>query len=77
MLADDPGDVEPAPRPPQPRGTFAAVAYGGLIPFVAVGIRRLHDTGRSGRRCLPACACLIVLISWAEPSRPHVDQYGP
>ncbi|GAA3357357.1 DUF805 domain-containing protein [Saccharopolyspora gregorii] len=133
-MAADPGDVEPAPRPPQPRVTsaaavrgafrksfqargrasrsefwlfalfygamtgtplillgaapdlvwqgilaFAAIAYGGLIPFVAAGIRRLHDTGRSGLWCLllPTCLFFVVLILWTEPSQPHANQHGP
>ncbi|MEU6128142.1 DUF805 domain-containing protein [Saccharopolyspora sp. NPDC047091] len=134
-MKDELGDVEPAPRPPQPRVTFAAAVRGGvrksfqardrasrsefwlfalfygalicalliflvaipenlhwlgilvyaaganagLIPFIAVGIRRLHDTGRSGFWCLllPTCFFFIVLVFWVEPSRPHANQYGP
>lgn len=51
-----------------------------LIPFVAVGVRRLYDTGRSGGWCwmLPSLVGFVVLvIFWSEPSQPDANRYGP
>lgn len=52
-----------------------------LIPGIAVGVRRLHDTGRSGWMLLIS---LIPLIGWiwiivllATDSTPGENQYGP
>ena len=52
-----------------------------LIPALAVTIRRLHDTNRSGWWCL---IHFIPLIGWipfymfmGEDSQPSENQYGP
>lgn len=57
---------------------FVAV-YVLLIPFITAGIRRLHDTGRSGAwfLLLPTFLFFIVLILWTEPSQPHANRFGP
>jgi uncharacterized membrane protein YhaH (DUF805 family) len=50
-----------------------------IVPWISAGMRRLHDTGRSGGWCflLPsALGLLIVLILWTEPSQPHANRYG-
>lgn len=52
-----------------------------LIPSLAVSVRRLHDTGRSGVYLLFALIPLvgaILLIIWAcEDSQPGANEYGP
>lgn len=52
-----------------------------LIPGIAVAVRRLHDTGRSGWWILIALIPLvgaILLIVWlATDSDPAPNQYGP
>ncbi|HLS16517.1 MAG TPA: DUF805 domain-containing protein [Paenalcaligenes sp.] len=52
-----------------------------LIPSIAVGIRRLHDTGRTGWWLLlvfiPIIGPLIVLILMLLDSKPGTNQYGP
>ncbi len=52
-----------------------------LVPSLAVGARRLHDTGRSGWWLLIALIPLvgaIVLIYFAvQDSQPGENQYGP
>jgi uncharacterized membrane protein YhaH (DUF805 family) len=53
---------------------FAALFYvGTLLPSIAVGIRRLHDTNRSGWWLLvglvPFVGWLILLIFMTQPGR--------
>ena len=52
-----------------------------IIPFWAVGVRRLHDTGRSGwALCwglFPFIGGFIVLYMTAEDSQPGKNQWGP
>jgi len=51
-----------------------------LVPFIAVGVRRLHDTGRSGGWCwmlLSAIGFVVLLILWSEPSQPDANQIRP
>ena len=51
-----------------------------LLPFFAVGARRLHDTGRSGwwylLMLIPA-AGLLLYVFWALPSKPEPNRHGP
>ena len=52
-----------------------------LTPGLAVSVRRLHDTGRSGWLILIALipiVGLIILIVWAaQDGQPDDNQYGP
>ncbi len=52
-----------------------------LLPTIAVGIRRLHDTGRSGWWYLlilvPCIGALVLLIWFVQDSEPGKNQYGP
>ena len=52
-----------------------------LIPGLAVSVRRLHDTNRSGWWILtglvPILGWIALLIFYVEDSRPGVNQYGP
>lgn len=54
---------------------------GVLIPSVAVTVRRLHDTGRSGWWFLigfiPLLGGLILLYFAISDSQPGTNQYGP
>ena len=45
-----------------------------IIPNIAVGIRRMHDTDRSGWWIL---APIVNLIYWAEDSKPGSNRFGP
>lgn len=51
-----------------------------LIPSIAVGIRRLHDTGRSGWWLLlvfiPVIGSLILLVLMLLNSQPGTNAYG-
>jgi uncharacterized membrane protein YhaH (DUF805 family) len=52
-----------------------------LLPSIAVGVRRLHDTGRSGFWLLlwfvPVVGWIIVLIFLVQPGSPDPNAYGP
>ncbi len=52
-----------------------------LIPSVAVAVRRLHDTNRSGWWLLialfPIIGGLVVLVLLCQDSQPGENQYGP
>ena len=51
-----------------------------IIPGIAVGIRRLHDTGRSGWWLLvglvPFVGWIILIIFLVQDSQPFDNQYG-
>lgn len=52
-----------------------------LLPSIGVGIRRLHDTGRTGWWLLvgfiPVVGTLILLIFYIQDSTPGDNEYGP
>lgn len=52
-----------------------------LIPSLAVGVRRLHDTNRSGWWLLigliPVLGAIVLIIFFVQDSDPGVNQYGP
>jgi uncharacterized membrane protein YhaH (DUF805 family) len=52
-----------------------------LIPSLAVGVRRLHDTGRSGWWLLisliPLIGAIILLVFACQDSEENDNQYGP
>lgn len=52
-----------------------------LIPAIAVGVRRLHDTGRSGWWMLialvPFIGSIVLIVFFVLDSDPGTNQYGP
>ncbi len=72
-------------------GTYSAAASIGiltaiytlavLIPGIAVSVRRLHDTGRTGWWLLivlvPLIGALVLLIFMLIDSQPGQNAYGP
>ncbi|MEO9952909.1 DUF805 domain-containing protein [Nonlabens sp.] len=59
---------------------YILYAVATIIPSVAVTIRRLHDTGRSGWTFLLAfvpVASIIILIYLTEDSKYDANQWGP
>mgnify|MGYP003501014650 FL=1 len=52
-----------------------------LLATLAVGCRRLHDTGKSGWLQLlwliPCVGWIIMIIFWAQPGTAGDNQYGP
>lgn len=52
-----------------------------LIPSLAVGVRRLHDTGRNGWWLLigliPLIGAIVLLVFFFQDSQPGNNEYGP
>lgn len=52
-----------------------------LLPGIAVGIRRLHDTGRSGWWLLialvPLIGEIVLIVFMVQDSVPGTNAYGP
>ncbi len=57
------------------------IALGHIIPSIAVGVRRLHDTNRSGWWYfiifIPLIGILVMLYWMIKASDPGDNQYGP
>ena len=51
-----------------------------LIPSIAVSVRRLHDTGRSGWWLLiiliPLIGAIVLLVFFLQDSKPGENQFG-
>src|SRR5687767_8368297 len=60
---------------------FCVVMLGLLIPSIAVGVRRLHDTNRSGWWILigliPLIGILVLIIFYVLPGTPGENRFGP
>lgn len=60
-------------------GTIYALAV--LIPSIAVSVRRLHDTGRSGWwlliLLLPLIGVIVILVFMLLDSNAEDNEYGP
>lgn len=56
-------------------------ALATLLPGLAVSVRRLHDTGRSGWwifiGAIPLIGFIIFLVFMCEDSKPEDNQWGP
>jgi len=54
---------------------------GVLLPMIAVSVRRLHDTDRSGWWLLalffPFLGVVVLLLFMAQESDPKSNEYGP
>ena len=52
-----------------------------LIPCIAVAVRRLHDSNRSGWWLLlgliPLIGTIVILVFMCQDSQPGENQYGP
>ena len=52
-----------------------------LIPSLAVGVRRLHDTGRSGWWFLialvPLIGFIVLIVFFAQDGTPGSNKWGP
>jgi uncharacterized membrane protein YhaH (DUF805 family) len=63
-------------------GLFSGIyALAMLVPSLAVGARRLHDTGRSGwwqlLSLIPILGILILIFFFVQDSQSGDNQYGP
>ena len=54
---------------------------GTIVPGIAVGIRRLHDTDRSGWWVLialvPVLGAIVLLVFFVSNGTPGENQFGP
>ena len=52
-----------------------------LLPSIAVGIRRLHDTDRSGWWLLigmiPLLGAIVLIVFFVQDSKPGDNRFGP
>jgi uncharacterized membrane protein YhaH (DUF805 family) len=52
-----------------------------IVPSLAVGVRRLHDTGRSGWWILidlvPIVGAIVLIVFFVQDSAPGANEYGP
>jgi uncharacterized membrane protein YhaH (DUF805 family) len=52
-----------------------------IVPGIAVGVRRLHDTNRSGWwyfiGLIPIVGSIILIVFYAMDSQPGDNRYGP
>lgn len=52
-----------------------------LVPSLAVGARRLHDTGRSGwwqlLVLIPIVGIIVLIVWWASRGKDEANEYGP
>ena len=60
---------------------YGLYALALLIPNIAVAVRRLHDTGRSGWFLLigliPLIGAIVLIVFFVQDSQPGDNQYGP
>jgi uncharacterized membrane protein YhaH (DUF805 family) len=63
----------------EPLGIVVGLAV--LLPNLAVGARRLHDTGRSGwwqlLLLLPVIGVIVLIVWWATKGEPGDNRFGP
>jgi uncharacterized membrane protein YhaH (DUF805 family) len=62
------------------RIVFVLYILAFLVPSIAVGIRRLHDTNKTGwlmLLCLTVIGIIPLLVFWAMEGTPGENQYGP
>lgn len=56
-------------------------AIAAIIPAIAIGVRRLHDIGKSGWWYLlilvPIVGAIILIIWFIRDSQPGDNQWGP
>jgi uncharacterized membrane protein YhaH (DUF805 family) len=52
-----------------------------LLPSLAVGVRRLHDTGRTGWWLLiglvPLVGLIVLIVFFVAPGNPGANAHGP
>jgi uncharacterized membrane protein YhaH (DUF805 family) len=59
----------------------AIYGLGVLLPSIAVGVRRLHDTNRSGWWLLiglvPVIGVIVLIVFFVQDSQPGANDFGP
>jgi len=84
VFGDEVASINPSDISTLPMGLYSVLGLFQLVfllPNLAVGVRRLHDTGRSGWWLLLSFLCCvgpIILIIWCcKPSDETENEYGP
>ena len=79
QLAGGALDAALFPRTFGPIGTLAGLAL--LLPYLAVGARRLHDTDRSGWWLLlslvPVIGAIVLIVFFVQRGTPGENRFGP
>jgi uncharacterized membrane protein YhaH (DUF805 family) len=56
-------------------------AMGAIVPSVCLGIRRMHDIGKSGwwllLALIPFVGLIVLIVFYCLDSQPGENQYGP
>ena len=59
-------------------GLYALIVF---LPSLAVGVRRLHDVGKSGAWLLialiPLVGLIVLLVFTCQEGQPYDNQFGP
>ena len=60
---------------------YIALVLAVLVPSLAVAVRRLHDTGRSGWWLLigliPIIGAIVLIVFYVQDSAAGANEYGP
>ena len=60
---------------------YVIITLGLIVPSIAVLVRRLHDTGRSGWwyfvSLVPFIGGILLLVWLVQDSQPGTNEYGP
>lgn len=79
IIASVLGFIEGLAGGPGVLGSLYSLAV--LIPGIAVSVRRLHDTNRSGWWLLiglvPLIGTIVLLVFMVQDGQPGENQYGP
>lgn len=61
-------------------GLYLLFSIALLVPNIAIGARRLQDTGRSGWLMLigliPIIGIIVLIVFWVQEGQPEANQYG-
>lgn len=85
MIIDITNNGEPSGLTAGIMGIFGLLIFGYaiaiLVPSLAMSVRRLHDTGRSGwfllLNLIPYIGGIIIFVFSVLDSQPGTNQYGP
>lgn len=60
---------------------YGLFLLGTILPYLAVSVRRLHDTGKSGWWILlslvPIVGVIVLIIFYVQKSEPGANKFGP
>lgn len=81
LVTMDPVTQEPGVLGSIGSALVGIIGVGTFVPLLAAGVRRLHDTGRSGwlyLLCLiPFVGGIVLIVLLASPGQLGPNEYGP